>query len=363
MAMSMRRWVMALAIAILAASWTAPAAGAKTKIVVAGGPPPTAGLAGSTTFPKALDLNGFYRRQITVNVGDSVRWLFSRRVVHTVTFLRPGQKRPPLEVPDPTHPYAGFNDAAGAPFWFNGQPSLQIPPENGFPQGGSSTDGTNYENSGLSAPAFKPYKLRFTKAGTFRYICVVHPGMAGSVKVLPKGDAVPSASADRAARTAEYAQAVKRAAQLARFTPTADSVVAGHDSGAVAWFRFFPAIKNVAVGQSVRFSISSKSEIHTVAFGPTAYRDALEKDLIMAQPQPSGPPRLQFHPQIFLPSDPVLPPYTGLNHGNGFLNTGIMDTDPSTPPPASANVTFTTPGSFVFECTIHPGMEATIKVT
>jgi plastocyanin len=360
--MSVRRCVKVLAITILAALGTASTAGAKTKIVVAGGPPPTANLAGPTKFHKELDLNGFFRRRVTIHVGDSVRWVFSRRVVHTVTFLPPGQKTPALEVPDPAHPYTGFNNAAGAPFWFNGQPSLQVPPEHAFPQGGSSTDGTNYANSGLSAPAFHPYKLTFTKAGTFRYICLVHPGMAGSVKVLPKGRAVPSDKADRAARTAEFARAVKQAGQLARFTPTGNTVVAGHDSGTVSWFRFFPRTMAISVGQPVRFSIASKSEIHNVTFAPTAYRDALEKDLIMAQPQPSGPPRLQFNPLIFLPSDPVLPPYTDLNHGNGFLNTGVLDTNPNTPPPSSADVTFATPGTFTFECTIHPGMEGTIKV-
>jgi plastocyanin len=361
--MSLRRWVMVLALASLAVLWIAPTAGAKTKVVVAGGPPPRPSLAGPVTFPKDLNLNGFFRRRVTINVGDSVRWVFSRRVVHTVTFLPPGQRRPSLEVPDSAHPYTGFNDAAGAPFWFNGQPSLLIPPEHAFPQGGNSTDGTTYANSGLSAPAFKPYELKFTKAGTFHYLCLVHPGMAGSVRVLPKGRAVPSATADRLARMAEYAHAVKRAKQLARFTPAGNNVVAAHDRGAVAWFRFFPRVRTVRAGQSVRFSISSKSEIHTVMFGPEAYRDAAEKELIMAQPQPNGPPRLQFNPLIFLPSDPTLPPYTGLNHGNGFLNTGALDTDPNTPLPPNATVTFATRGTFVFECTIHPGMEATIKVT
>jgi plastocyanin len=137
MTMSMRRWAMALAIAILAASWATPAAGAKTKIVVAGGPPSTAGLAGSTKFPKELDLNGFYRRQITVNVGDSVRWLFSRRVVHTVTFLRPGQKRPPLEILD-TDP---------------------------------------------STPPPASANVTFTTPGSFVFECTIHPGMEATIKV------------------------------------------------------------------------------------------------------------------------------------------------------------------------------------
>jgi plastocyanin len=361
--MSTRRFATVVALAVLGTLLAVPGAGAKTKVVLAGGPPPNANLAGGLKFNKDLDLNGFYRRRITINEGDSVRWLFSKRVVHTVTFLAPGQAQPPFESVDPTNPYTGFADAAGAPFWFNGQPSISIPPEHAFPQGGTSTDGTTYENSGLSAPAFKPYKLKFTKAGTFRYICLVHPGMAGSVKVLPKSQAVPSTHADSAARNAEYAQAVKRSAQLAQFTPAGKSVVAGHDSGTVAWFRFFPRTKTISAGQTVRFGIFSKSEIHTGTFGPTAFRDALEKELIMAQPQPSGPPRLQFNPLIFLASDPALPPYTGLNHGNGFLNTGVLDTNPNTVPPSSANVTFAVPGTFVFECTIHPGMEATIKVT
>jgi plastocyanin len=362
--MSMRRCVALLAMAILVALCAAPAAGARTKIVVAGGPPPaTSGLAGTVRFDKDLDLNGFFRRQVTINVGDTVRWNFSRRVVHTVTFLAPGQRRPALETPDPANPYTGFSDAANVPFWFNGQPSLLIPPDHAFAQGGSSTNGRKYTNSGLSAPAFRPYSLRFTRTGTFRYICLVHPGMAGSVKVLARRRAVPTARADRAAAIAELRRAVAQARGLARFTPTGNSVVGGHDRGKVAWFRFFPSAKTIALGQTVRFSVSSTSEIHTVRFGPDAWHSPSEADLVMAQPQPSGPPRLQFNGLIFLPSDPVLPPYTGLNHGNGFLNTGVIDTNPSSPAPATVDITFAARGTFAYECTIHPGMQGTITVT
>jgi plastocyanin len=355
--MTVRRCTAALVIVMGVAACTATAASAKTKVIFAGGPPPKAGQAGSVQFPAALDLNGFYRRKATIHVGDSVRWVFSRRVVHTVTFLAPGQSRPPLEQADPTHPYSGFNDSTGAPFWFHGQPSLLIPPDHAFPQGGPTTDGTGYRNSGLSAPAFQPYSLEFTKKGTYKYLCLVHPGMAGSVKVLPKSATIPSARADRRARIAEYAKAVKRSKKLARLKPTGNNVVAGNDAGSVAWFRFFPATRTIKAGESVRFSIASKSEIHTMTFGPQP-----SAELVMAQPQPSGPPRLQFNPLMFLPSDPALPPYTGTNHGDGFLNTGIMDSNPQTPPPSSVDVTFTTPGSYLYECTIHPGMQGTIKV-
>jgi plastocyanin len=356
--MSVRRGLLVLVIGAVAAACAAPAASAKTKVVVAGGPPPKAGQAGSVRFPAALDLNGFFRRKVTIHVGDSVRWVFSKRVVHTVTFLDPGQARPPLEQQDPAHPYSGFNDSTGAPMWFNGQPGITIPPDHAFPQGGATMGARSYHNSGLSAPAFKPYKLKFTKKGSYKYICLVHPGMSGTVKVRPKSAAIPSGRADRRARVKEFRKAVKQAKGLAKFNPTGNNVVAGYDSGKVAWFRFFPETRTIKAGESVHFSIASNSEIHTMTFGPQP-----SADLVLVTPQPPGPPLLQFNPFMFLPSDvPPLPPYTGTNHGDGFFNTGIMDSNPQSPPPSSVDVTFTTPGNYLYECTIHPGMQATIKV-
>src|SRR3954453_10126694 len=271
--MSLRRCLVALVIATVAAACAAPAATARTKVVYTGGPPPKASQAGSVKFPAALDLNGFFRRKITVHVGDSVRWVFSKRVVHTVTFLAPGDSRPTLEQQDPANPYSGFNDSTGAPLWFNGQPGITIPPEHAFPQGGDTMGAKAFHNSGLSAPTFQPYKLKFTKKGSYRYICLVHPGMSGRVKVLPKSATIPSAKPDRKARVKAYKKAVKKAKRLAKLKPKGNNVVAGHDSAKVAWFRFFPAVRTIKAGGSVHFSISSKSEIHTMTFGPQPSAD------------------------------------------------------------------------------------------
>ena len=163
--MSVRRGLTVLVIAGVAAALAAPAATAKTKVVVAGGPPPKASQAGGLKFPAELDLNGFFRKTVTIHAGDSVKWVCSKRVVHTVTFLAKGDSRPPLEQPDPANPYTGYNDSQGLPFWFNGQPSIQIPPQNAFPQGGSSADGKTYRNSGLSAPAFKRVQAEVPEEG------------------------------------------------------------------------------------------------------------------------------------------------------------------------------------------------------
>ena len=248
--MPVRRCLTALVIATVAAACAAPAATAKTKVIFAGGPPPRPGQAGSAKFPADLDLNGFFRRKATIHVGDSVRWVFSKRVVHTVTFLAPGQTRPTLEQPDPANPYTGFSDSTGAPFWFNGQPSLLIPPDHAFPQGGATMDATAYPNSGLSAPAFSPYELMFTKKGNYKYICLVHPGMAGSVKVLPKSATIPSARriAAPASPSSRGGQGVRAPREL---QAEGQHVVAGHDSGNVAWFRFFPATRTIKAGESV----------------------------------------------------------------------------------------------------------------
>jgi plastocyanin len=79
-------------------------------------------------------------------------------------------------------------------------------------------------------------------------------------------------------------------------------------------------------------------------------------------------PRAPAHPsradrQLQIDSSHEAHTITGTNHGNGFLNSGMLDTDPHTPNPSSVRVTFTRPGTYRFECVIHPDMDATVTVT
>jgi plastocyanin len=51
---------------------------------------------------------------------------------------------------------------------------------------GGSYNGTGYYSTGLYLsfpPELSAYKMTFTKAGTYSYECLLHPGMAGAVKV------------------------------------------------------------------------------------------------------------------------------------------------------------------------------------
>jgi hypothetical protein len=64
------------------------------------------------------------------------------------------------------------------------------------------------------------------------------------------------------------------------------------------------------------------------------------------------------------PPDSAYPFAPGaLAHAGGFLNTGVLDSDPRTAFPRSKTVSFTTPGRFGFICTVHgPCMRGTIEV-
>jgi plastocyanin len=362
------------------------------------------GIAGAATFQVSVDasyrpagtpsyvaINGFFPHTLMIHEGDAVT--FTSHGFHSVTFPVTGQDPPDLAAFDAAHPYTGYNDASGAAFWFNNGPSLQLPNDRWQRVGGATTpsqnscgpaslgtspnieDGTQYRNSGFpldgeSSPP--PYTLCFPRAGTFAYYCMIHRGrmthgMKAQIVVVPHNQPIPSQSQDSAQAQSEMAAAYQTAQAQDAYDPGGNVISMGHDSGDAALLRPFPFDKTVGVGGTVTFSLSSQSEIHMGAFGPEAYRDANEDKFI----QLSGG-TTALNPMIFLSSDPPpvgpRPPYTGTNHGNGWLTTGLMNSEtpdptrPSTLGSPTVDVTFTTAGDYVFECLIHPGMEGTVHV-
>jgi plastocyanin len=309
-----------------------------------------------------LDFNGFFPSSTRIHVGDSVR--FAINGFHTVSFLAKGQQLPPLIIPSPSNPISGKLDAAGAPFWFNAQPNLIINPLAAAPSGGKKYAGKGFLNSGLPAPEGppKPFVVKFTKAGTFTFNCIVHPGMKGTVKVLSKKRFVPSAAEDSLAAKAQQKALTVQALLLGKVKPPANTIQAGNDAGSVAWLRFFPAKLSVKVGTPVEFKIASSREVHTFTFGAAPYLATVENTFTSPQPNAAGPPTLIVNPLGGYPSDPPpLPPYTGSNHGNGFEGSGVLSTG-GPPLPSSVRITFTKPGDYSFDCVIHPFMHGKIVV-
>jgi plastocyanin len=100
---------------------------------------------------------------------------------------------------------------------------------------------------------------------------------------------------------------------------------------------------------------ANSREVHTAAFGPSKYLTTLADSVAGPTPDqqalyPSSPP--QAGP---IQLDPT-------SHGNGFANTGALDSDPTTPSPTTERIDFTKPGVYHFICLIHPFMHGTIVV-
>lgn len=118
-------------------------------------PAPGTVIAGWDHAPATV--NRFLPGTVEIKAGDTVTWN-STSVIdpHTITF------EPPFT--DPEDPRAVVPAGAKA--------------------GGNHTAG--FTNSGFLGPTppfpTSTFSLRFPKAGTYNYVCVLHPGMAGTIK-------------------------------------------------------------------------------------------------------------------------------------------------------------------------------------
>jgi plastocyanin len=346
--------------AAVAAAAAPSAATAATKTVFAGPPPTTKALAiklGITgAFVKKYnpDFNDFFLHRVTINRGDTVSFRIDG--FHTIDLPGASGQDLPLIVAGPK--ISGINDAAGNPFWFNGQPSLGVNPQLFRPIGGHTYNGSARVASGIplgSGPP-KPFNITFTKPGVYKYFCDVHHGMIGYVVVRGQGTPVPSARQDAAALKAQLTRDIRSAKRLARSRVPAGRFSLGEsDRNGVELYQMFPATLRVNVGTVVRFSMSLYSrDTHTASFGPLPYLKKLSNG-IPTQPTPT---------QIgFYPSGPTLPiPLNQSSHGNGFANTGALDEDPGTRQRSTSTIKFTQPGTYSFVCLIHPFMRATVIV-
>jgi plastocyanin len=350
----------AVALVGAAAALVAPAAAqAKTKSVSVGPPLTAAKKMGQTTTA-----NAFFPSKLKINVGDSVK--FVPAGFHTVNFPKKGDGPFPLIIPT-GQKIAGANDAAGAPFWFNGQDALSLNPAFAAPPASTwgkkaTYTGAKTVESGLPAEKAKPLTVKFTKAGTYTYYCDLHPGMKASVTVAKKGATVPTAKQDAAATKKQADATVKAAKDLDKTDPGANTVDLGVAAkGGVEYFGMVPAALTVAKGTTVKFQMTKGSyEAHTATFGPGNIEDPSSYlgGIAASFESPS------IDPKGVYPSDVGAAPISlsPTTHGNGFFNTGVLDADSKSPLPGSASVKFDTAGTYTYYCLIHPFMRGTVTV-
>jgi plastocyanin len=316
--------------------------------------------------PTSSDVNDFFPHKVTIHVNDTVRFVPSG--FHTVDFGGRRTQKLPVVTPLNIAPITGVVDAAGAPFWFNGQRQVGLNPtllRSGFGKR-FSYDGSKAVLSGLPlSNKPKPMSVRFTKTGTFRYFCDIHPGMTGLVKVVKSSSSVPSSKADQNTVQNQVDSTLKTAKSLSKSNPTvpANTVDVGlGGKGNVSFFGFKPAALTVPTGTTVNFRMAVKSDFHTATAGPgdpekqpTSYLGQIEGGL-------QGP---VLDPRGVFPSQPpgTLGVLTPALHGNGFWNSGFLDEDSATTTvPPNSTVTFGAPGTYALFCMVHPFMKVTVTV-
>lgn len=347
-----------LLLGFVAAATFTTAAQAATKPVYMGLPNKAAG----DQFKKLNgDANAFFPNDITVHVGDTVA--FVPNGFHNLDLPAKGGKPTALLTPGAT--ISGAKDAAGADFWFNGQPAMGFNPvlsDSGY--GKSFTyDGTKAINSGLPlGPKLKPVEVKFTKKGTFTYYCSVHTGMKARVHVVGAKAKAPSKKSDAKRIAKQLRNDLASLKRLQKTKPGADTVQIGASApGGVESFDFFPANPTVKVGTTLEFTMPvGSTETHTSTTGPgdptdeNSYLGAIAKSFEGPNPSPMG-----VYPSG-VPGPETLSPTL---HGNGFWNSGALDAVAASPPPMSNKVTFGAAGTYTFYCMIHPFMKATVTVT
>src|SRR4051794_33667917 len=297
----------------------------------------------------------FLPNELWVHTGDSIRWTFPTHERHTVSFLRPGQIRPPGFGPT-------FGVLAGCP---------------GVTPDGSSFDGSACVTSDIlllgpneeQSASVPTYTVHFPKAGNFKSVCLVHPDMTGVIHVLDLAESLPheqgfydrEAQNEQAVLLAE-ASSVESSRLLRGHHRQQSSTVAaglgeiltttGAGSQTASLMRFLHHTILVRVGDTVEWTSLDPSINHTVTFGTEP-----------ADPRPPSPDvQLTLdgarHAAIGSPGDSV---------NSGFLSPAPQDRPglaQSPPGVTRFRVTFTSRGTFDYICAIHDelGMDGRVIV-
>jgi plastocyanin len=299
---------------------------------------------GAADAPPVFEPMAYGPDPLVIRVGDRVVW--APVAGHTVTFTA-GQPAPALLVPGSVPGELMLGPGFG--------PIGVTPGASGV---SATFDGSTPVNSGDLTQAFPDtppvMTVTFTKAGTFGYVCLFHPGMRGSVEVREASQPLPESPAQAKARgqaTLGYlASLIQQQAGMispvdARGLHTAFAGI-GNGYGASA-LAFINGDKTISRGDTVVWTNADPFEIHTVTFTS----GGAPPDFIEPRPQPSGPPQLVVPATVVLPSGDTY-------GGSGVANSGVLSYG------STYALRFDAPaGSYSYLCLLHPWMMGTVTVT
>jgi plastocyanin len=356
-----------------------------------GGGTTVIGLDAPTPAHHNFGFNDFFPRAgATIHTGDVVdfAWRQNADGLHNVAVLKAGETADqawaayPVVVPDP-------GDAAN-PLQFNPAVNLGNHPPAGSGAPGACGDQVTpcaYDGSAdvieaaNAADGSHHFDVRVTApAGSvITFLCLVHVGMSGSVKVV--ADSKPVTSAKQVARMAKHqlrsetskAFDVEEQASQTQIDHHPDgtklvTMRAGATAGHVALLEMLPRNVRLHPGDQVRWQYTGGNEIHTVTFpdGTTDGEplvpacDASPTDSPFVPPA-AGPPcgnpalfELHIRPQPF-GSMTISDPTT-------FGSSGLIAAPGGPLPSTTPTFTFPSAGHFVYVCHIHDHMIGTIDV-
>jgi plastocyanin len=312
----------------------------------------------------AYDIEQFMPATVRIREGDSIRWSGSGHEGHTVTLI-PDDRIGSLfgqasSTFDPSQYLVPAPDEPGT-LEFNQVFALASEAQGSY-------DGTQYTNSGIfGVPVEDEYELSFPEAGVYPYLCMLHPlNMRGTV-IVDEADAEVAAPEAVEAEGQRYFEAfVDEAAEMAQAVEddrtrvaegTAErrvwSISAGIDTPHGQVLSFLPAAVEIAAGDTVIFWNSDR-DFHNVIFAPEG-TDAPQFPIIRPV-EGRTPYRLLVNPD----AANEVPPPEGFGP-NDFFGSGLMGIGW---PRQHWKLTFTQPGTYRYQCTVHTqaGMAGVITV-
>jgi plastocyanin len=284
---------------------------------------------------KKIQFSQFFPGAITAAPGDTLVFVNkSSEAPHTVTFGVKADRsnQPPLFGPTGENP-AAFEpcyDPKGSSAKMTACADKKLP---------AAFDGKGYYNSGLKNPG--PQSIVRVKLaddiadGKYTFVCVLHQAMNAILTVGGERESVDDVKdeGEEAADQAKDDAAGIKPPAPERGDKTA-TVSAGWGTPAISYNEFSPKEMTVDNGTTVTWSFKHPEEPHTITF--------------------ESPFKQPADPRSFAPGGVK----SGSDYAGGFANSGLISRrDPA------FKLRFTKAGTYKYACTIHPGMEGTIKVS
>jgi len=205
---------------------------------------------GAETPDMGTQALAYLPNEIWIFAGDNITWTSRTEEPHTVTLLTPGQVRP---------------------FFLAGCP--------GNSPSGSSYDGMNCVNSGFLFKG-QTFNVSFPSPGNFKFVCLLHEDMTGTVHVLSLAETLPhdqgfytalgSAETRNLLTDDDRAKARHPVLGNAVGVGVGEVIANGGGKQTMSVLRFLHDSIVVHVGDTVEWTNNDPITPHTVTFGPPA---------------------------------------------------------------------------------------------